>query len=472
MPHGVVVAPMEVLPVPEQGVRPRVGVVACEGALEHEGIGQPAGERGTRVDVACRSAGGVGGIGAAEPVERLGAVVVHERLRVAGCGYRMPQRRVCGQVEHAQALVLESELGVLAREVEQVVGLGVDRGFAEQVAGPEVEGVERGGASQHPLGLVIATEPAQRDRGDRDGLQLLGLEPQHLLGVREGGGPAPGRGIQPCHREPGRHAPCGVPQALRDGVVGAVAVAARHEHEAEQVVGVAGGGVRVAACLAGDRRAQVPLGVVEAAGAQAALAERDVAAGVERVAAQQLLPVRLGRAGRVPVLGEVQSGEVELVRRGDGLRRGQLGRRLDGVRARTLGRGAAQQFGTGIRDHELDRPGCRELDPRAQRRTRRDSRRRLPHHGADRVAQLGVQGGPLASRGDADAPMHAMRGAMAAGASTLGASASPTGSTVSRTATSVLACCTGPISWNGYQYWLKVLVSPGARNEKSGWLSV
>ena len=30
----------------------------------------------------------------------------------------------------------------------------------------------------------------------------------------------------------------------------------------------------------------------------------------------------------------------------------------------------------------------------------------------------------------------------------------------------------GPIFWIGYQYWLHVLVSPGWRNEKSGWLSV
>jgi len=35
-----------------------------------------------------------------------------------------------------------------------------------------------------------------------------------------------------------------------------------------------------------------------------------------------------------------------------------------------------------------------------------------------------------------------------------------------------LAWWTGPVSWIGYQYWLNVFVSPGARNVKSGWLSV
>src|SRR5262249_20536926 len=40
------------------------------------------------------------------------------------------------------------------------------------------------------------------------------------------------------------------------------------------------------------------------------------------------------------------------------------------------------------------------------------------------------------------------------------------------TAAFELAFCTGPISWMGYQYWLKVRVSHGPRNEKSGWLSV
>ena len=39
-------------------------------------------------------------------------------------------------------------------------------------------------------------------------------------------------------------------------------------------------------------------------------------------------------------------------------------------------------------------------------------------------------------------------------------------------AASRLAFWAGPISWMGYQYWLKTLLSPGARKEKSGWLSV
>ena len=40
------------------------------------------------------------------------------------------------------------------------------------------------------------------------------------------------------------------------------------------------------------------------------------------------------------------------------------------------------------------------------------------------------------------------------------------------TAASRLASWAGPICWIGYQYWLHILVSPGWRKEKSGWLSV
>ncbi|WP_197513064.1 hypothetical protein [Tessaracoccus coleopterorum] len=40
------------------------------------------------------------------------------------------------------------------------------------------------------------------------------------------------------------------------------------------------------------------------------------------------------------------------------------------------------------------------------------------------------------------------------------------------TAPSRVAWCAAPMPWIGYQYWLKVLVSPGSRKVKSGWLSV
>ena len=196
--------------------------------------------------------------------------------------------------------------------------------------------------------------------------------------------------------------PRGVPQALREGVVRGLRSARRLEHEPEQVVGLARRGVRVASRLAGDRRAQVSLGLVEPPRPQPSLAECDVATRVERVAAQQFLPIRLRRARGVTNLREVHAREIELVGRGDLVRRRQCGRTLDRLGSRALGGGASEEFHTGIRHDQFDRPGRGELDAGDQRRTRRGRRGRLPHELAHFVEQHRVESRPLASGDDTD----------------------------------------------------------------------
>ena len=95
---------------------------------------------------------------------------------------------------------------------------------------------------------------------------------------------------------------------------------------------------------ANRRDTRVP--TTSASTAQVPAAECQVAAAVAGIAAQGLAPVVLGLAGGVPVLLEVQAGEVQLVGAGHGGRRGGFGGRC--LRGRLEGEtGGLSQEGKG-----------------------------------------------------------------------------------------------------------------------------
>ena len=231
--------------------------------------------------------------------------------------------------------------------------------------------------------------------------------------------------------------------------------------DAEPVVRLAVAGVRVASRDALDRRAQVPLGLRQASVVLPARGQGDVRAGVARVSSQRLLPVRLGRSRRVPVLGEVDARQVQLVGGVDAGRLGGLGRLLGRCRLVGVLGGAGpprHEHLTVVLDDQLAlRRGDRGLDGELVH-VRCSGLDVDPHVQEDVRARAHDDPGPRARRRDRDGCADRR--------------ARPTAVTSRRTAASRVAWCTGPISWIGYQNWLNVFVSPGLRKAKSGWLSV
>ncbi|GAB4004729.1 hypothetical protein GCM10029992_50580 [Glycomyces albus] len=119
--------------------------------------------------------------------------------------------------------------------------------------------------------------------------------------------------VDPGGGDSGGVGPCAVPQGLAQGLPGFGVAASPGQDEAEPVVRLAVPRVRVAARQPRDGPAQMRFGLAEPSGVRQSGSQRRVAAGVARITAQGLLPVRFGPACRVPVLVEVQPGEVQLV---------------------------------------------------------------------------------------------------------------------------------------------------------------
>ena len=155
VPNGILVAALEVQPVAEQGMRPRIAVITGEGTLEHERVGEPARKAPGRVGVSRRGSGGSCGRFAAESIERLGAVVVHERNGVAGARHGPTLGCLGGGVQHSESLLLEAERAVLTGQVEEMVGLDVQR-FAREIPNPEIERIDRPRPVQQSFGLGLA----------------------------------------------------------------------------------------------------------------------------------------------------------------------------------------------------------------------------------------------------------------------------------------------------------------------------
>ncbi len=84
----------------EQGVRPRVGLVARERTFEHERVDEPAREAPSRVRLS-RGVSGGSRVGiAAESFQRLGAMVVHERDGVPGTRHGSTLGGFDGGIQH------------------------------------------------------------------------------------------------------------------------------------------------------------------------------------------------------------------------------------------------------------------------------------------------------------------------------------------------------------------------------------
>ena len=131
----------------------------------------------------------------------------------------------------------------------------------------------RGRGSRRRAGRARASAPAPR-RPRRRGRRRRSSDGQHGVGlqlVRVGVGGSAGvvqccavvaaRGVEPCHRQERRDAPRLVPPRLAPRLVGLVGTTGAREHLAEAERRLAVAGVRVQAGLAGERRAQVLLGL-------------------------------------------------------------------------------------------------------------------------------------------------------------------------------------------------------------------
>jgi hypothetical protein len=287
--------------------------------------------------------------------------------------------------------------------------------------------------------------------------------------VGERGGPIGAGAGDLCEGEVAGGAPGVVPGGLGEGVLGGGeqrgTVGGRGseglllEAATELVERFAVGGIRVAEGLARDAGAEVALGVGELAAAQVPAAECEVAAGVAGIAAKRLAPVELGVARGVAVLFEVEAGEVEFVGGRDVGWRGWLGGGLAGElfgggRLGNDGRVASERATVGGEDFECERGGFRP------------ARERYGFHewlGGREVAgeggELGFSAaeddvGARLGRGDGDADL---RGGGGGAEAQRGLGVGVLGGADAADRVPVLA---------------PVLVSPGWRKEKSGWLSV
>ena len=256
----------------------------------------------------------------------------------------------------------------------------------------------RGRSARASTASASASRPARRSRTASTAWACrLSASARGPAGVVQGGAVAAARGVEPRHREERRTAPRLVPPRLAPRLVGLVRATGAREHLAEAEGRLAVAGVRVQTGLAGERCAQVLLGLGVLPGPVAPRGQRQVRAVVALVAPQGLEPVRLGRPGRVPVLVEVHADEVQLVDGRDvGGRRGLL-RRLGHRRGAVRRAGSPRDdLGAAVLDDErqvLGSPGGVELarharsddpDPSpprpatASRRRVRSGARRLP----------------------------------------------------------------------------------------------
>ncbi|MNW63098.1 hypothetical protein D3C74_412700 [compost metagenome] len=151
----------------------------------------------------------------------------------------------------------------------------------------------------------MPTRAAQDEDAHGPGLQVLRIDGQHLGRLGEGRGVVPVTGLQTREREVPRGPPGRVPRGLAERVACGLLVPRAGQDLAQEVVGLAVPGVGVAQGQASEGCLEVGPGVGVAPGATGAGGERHVGARVVGVAPQRLLPVGLGRAGRVPVLAQV-----------------------------------------------------------------------------------------------------------------------------------------------------------------------
>ena len=256
-----------------------------------------------------------------EPGHRVG----HERVDGAG---RL------GPGEDADGLLVEAGDGVIVGDIEMDLDAArqghIGRAAGQEVAlveGPGVEGVvgedgvdglERAVGSAGAAEQRCAKHPRPRVPGVRRERALQGLEcPVEVAATRSNG--RTGR--------LGCRLPAAVPGRLAERVLGLVESVGHAERHAEQVEGLALGGVRVSSGERRNRATEVALRVGELAAAEVPRAKCRVAATVPGLAPDSLAPVGLRRARRVAVLLEVAADQEQLFDRGDLVGRWRLGRR-------------------------------------------------------------------------------------------------------------------------------------------------
>ena len=253
-------------------------------------------------------------------------------------------------------------------------------------------------------------------------------------------------------RRLGCRLPAAVPGRLAERILGLVESVGHAEGHAEQVEGLALGGVGVSSGERGDRATEVALRVGELTAAEVPRAKCRVAATVLGVAPDSLAPVGLRGAGRVAVLLEVDG------RRGTALRPWRS-RRAVAVRWPAAADRRRSMVASGDRRSRACR---RRRGPAARGRALRRRRRR--HVGRERRVGREVDACGREARCSALDTMTC-----APGSGRVTATPDPCRPAVrdaGATAASRLASWAGPIARIGYQHWLKVRVSPAARKRE------